>query len=167
MKKFKEYLFPAIFAVALLAIFLLKNNNCPCSSVVADDSVATLAQKVENTLVISDEEDVKAKKLPKLIDLGAKRCIPCKMMAPILDELKNEYAGIFEVEFVDVWQRENIAIAEKYKIESIPTQIFLDGDGKELFRHVGYYSKENILSKWKELGVDISKKSAQDSKKNK
>lgn len=164
MKKFKEYLLPAIFAVTLLAIFLLKNNNCPCCSAVADDSVSPVAQKAENTSIISTKEDAKNKKLPKLLDLGAHKCIPCKMMAPILDELKKEYTGIFEVEFIDVWQMENIPIAEKYKIESIPTQIFLDSEGKELFRHVGFYSKENILSKWKELGLDISKKSTQESK---
>lgn len=95
------------------------------------------------------------KKLPVLIDLGAKKCIPCKQMAPILDELKANYVGILDVQFIDVWQQENVAQAEKYGIESIPTQIFLSPEGKELFRHVGYFSKEEILSKWKELGFDL------------
>ena len=96
------------------------------------------------------------KVLPRLIDLGAKKCIPCKMMAPILEELKQEYAGRFEVQFYDVW--ENPDAIEKHGIKIIPTQIFFDSSGKELFRHEGFYSKEDILGKWKELGVEIAKK---------
>jgi len=96
--------------------------------------------------------------LPKLVDLGASKCIPCKQMAPILEELKKEYAGIFDVEFIDVWQKENAKKAEDYKIQSIPTQVFLDSKGKELWRHVGFFSKEDILAKWKELGYDFKPK---------
>lgn len=98
-----------------------------------------------------------AAKLPKLVDLGAKKCIPCKKMAPILDELTSEYAGIMDVEFIDVWQEENVPKAQKYGIESIPTQIFLDADGKELWRHEGFISKEDILEKLKSLGYDLIK----------
>jgi len=92
--------------------------------------------------------------LPKLVDVGAGKCIPCKMMAPILQELKKEYTGRFEVQFIDVW--ENPAAGDKYGIKLIPTQIFYDASGKELFRHEGFFSKEDILAKWKELGVDLS-----------
>jgi thioredoxin 1 len=91
--------------------------------------------------------------LPRLVDLGAGKCIPCKMMAPILEELKKEYSGKFEVEFIDVW--EDAGAGMKYGIRVIPTQIFYDGKGKELFRHEGFFSKEDILAKWKELGVDV------------
>ena len=93
--------------------------------------------------------------LPKLLDLGATQCIPCKMMAPILDELREEYAGKLEVEFIDVWQ--NPDAAKQHGIEQIPTQIFFDASGKELFRHAGFFSKENILKKWEEFGVDLDK----------
>ncbi|MCX6984615.1 MAG: thioredoxin family protein [Lentisphaerae bacterium] len=96
--------------------------------------------------------------LPKLVDLGASKCIPCKKMAPILEELKKEYAGILDVEFIDVWQKENAKKAEEYKVESIPTQVFLDSKGKELWRHVGFFSKEDILAKWKELGFSFELK---------
>jgi thioredoxin 1 len=89
--------------------------------------------------------------LPKLIDLGATKCIPCKMMAPILEELKKEYAGRMNVEFIDVW--ENREAGKPYNIEMIPTQIFFDAAGKELFRHQGFFGKEDILAKWQELGV--------------
>ena len=93
------------------------------------------------------------KALPRLVDLGAGKCIPCKMMKPILDDLTANYAGTFKTEFVDVW--ENEAEGKKYGVKMIPTQIFFDADGKELFRHEGFFSKEDILAKWKEFGVGI------------
>jgi thioredoxin 1 len=92
-------------------------------------------------------------KLPKLLDLGAGKCIPCKMMAPILEDLKKEYAGKMIIEFVDVWQ--NPDTGKQYGIDVIPTQIFYNADGKELFRHSGFFAKEDILGKWKELGVNL------------
>jgi thioredoxin 1 len=94
-------------------------------------------------------------KLPRLVDLGANKCIPCKMMAPILEELKKEYAGKLQVEFIDVWR--NPEAGKPYEVEVIPTQIFFDASGKERFRHVGFYSKEDILKKWEELGVVLAK----------
>jgi len=93
--------------------------------------------------------------LPKLLDLGAKKCIPCKRMAPILDELTAEYKGVFDVEFIDVWMEGNREKAQAHGISSIPTQIFYDANGKELWRHEGFISKEDILKKWKELSFDF------------
>ncbi len=96
------------------------------------------------------------KQLPRLVDLGADKCIPCKMMKPILEELNREYKGKLQVEFYDVWK--NPAPAQQYRIRVIPTQIFIDPNGKELSRHEGYFSKEDILDKWKELGFEFNKK---------
>jgi thioredoxin 1 len=92
-------------------------------------------------------------KLPRLLDLGADKCIPCKKMAPILSELKSNYVGQLAVEFIDVWK--NPDAAKPYKVRLIPTQIFYDAQGKELFRHEGFYGKADILAKWKELGVEL------------
>jgi thioredoxin 1 len=91
--------------------------------------------------------------LPRLVDVGAGQCIPCKQMKPILEELTREYAGQMEVTFIDVW--ENKAAGEPYRIRMIPTQIFFSAERKELFRHEGFISKKDILAKWKELGVDL------------
>jgi len=76
-------------------------------------------------------------------------------MAPILEELKTEYAETFDVEFIDVW--ENPKAGKGYGVRLIPTQIFYNSSGKELFRHEGFFSKEDILAKWKELGVELTK----------
>jgi thioredoxin 1 len=91
--------------------------------------------------------------LPKLLDLGADKCIPCKKMAPILEEMKTDFAGVLDVQFLDVWK--NPEEGKKYRIQQIPTQIFFDAEGKELFRHVGYFGREEMLAKWKELGYDF------------
>ena len=91
------------------------------------------------------------KKLPRMVDLGADKCIPCKMMAPILEELKKEYAGRVDVEFIDVWK--NPTAGSEYGIQMIPTQILYGASGKELFRHTGFFAKEDILAKWAELGM--------------
>ena len=90
--------------------------------------------------------------LPRLVDLGAGKCIPCKAMAPILEELKKTHAHCFAVEFIDVWK--NPDAAKPYKINLIPTQIFYAADGRELHRHEGFLGRDDILAKWKELGVD-------------
>jgi thioredoxin len=88
--------------------------------------------------------------IPRLVDLGAKKCVPCKMMAPILEELEVEYRGKMEVVFIDVWQQPDEG--KKYNIRLIPTQIFFAPDGKELFRHQGFISKEDILLTWEKYG---------------
>lgn len=90
---------------------------------------------------------------PRLLDIGSTRCIPCKAMAPILEELKSTYRGTLAVDFIDLL--EDSDAAETYGISTIPTQIFFDASGKELFRHEGFYSRDDILSKWRELGVEL------------
>ena len=80
--------------------------------------------------------------LPRLVDLGAGKCIPCKKMAPILEEMKKDYAGVVDVVFVDVWK--DPKAGKPYKIRVIPTQVFYDKSGKEVFRHEGFFSREEI-----------------------
>ena len=78
------------------------------------------------------------------------------MMAPILEELKTEFADNFSVEFIDVWKFPDQA--QPFGARVIPTQIFYGGDGTELFRHEGFFGREDILAKWRELGVAIPEK---------
>ncbi len=103
------------------------------------------------------ETSSKVKTRPKLVELGATKCIPCKMMAPILEELKEEYKGSLEVILIDVW--ENRDEAEKYGVQTIPTQIFYDENGKEFFRHVGFFAKENIIDTFAENGIKLTRAS--------
>lgn len=96
---------------------------------------------------------VAGEKLPRLLELGADKCVPCKLMAPILADLKNDHAGKLTVEFIDVWK--NPDAGKQYGVEMIPTQIFFDAEGRELFRHTGFFGKQDILAKWKELGTPL------------
>jgi thioredoxin 1 len=102
------------------------------------------------------QTDPATKSLPRLLDLGASKCVPCKMMAPILDRLKADYAGRMDVEFIDVWK--NPDAGKSHAIRMIPTQVFYAADGRELFRHEGFFGRDDILAKWKELGVDLGGK---------
>ncbi len=90
---------------------------------------------------------------PRLVDLGAGRCIPCKAMAPILEQLRADYSGRLEVTFIDVWQAPDQARA--YGVRMIPTQVFYSPEGRELARHEGFMSRDEILAQWKALGVEL------------
>jgi len=90
--------------------------------------------------------------LPRMVDVGADKCIPCKKMAPILAQLRADYAGIVTVDFIDVWKDSDAG--KPYKVRLIPTQVFFDRDGKEVFRHEGFFSREDIEKVFQEkLGV--------------
>jgi thioredoxin 1 len=88
---------------------------------------------------------------PTVIDLGARSCIPCKKMAPILESLSNEYRGKADVLFIDV-QEDQVA-AQKYRVQMIPTQIFFNAQGKEVKRHIGFIDKQGILKELKSAGL--------------
>jgi thioredoxin 1 len=118
-------------------------------------SISVLILLLALCTVSAFARETRAQPLPKLLDLGAHKCIPCKKMAPILVELEQDYKGVFAVEFIDVWKKENRARAKKYKVRMIPTQIFFDAAGKELWRHAGFLSKMDILRQWRKLGYEF------------
>jgi thioredoxin 1 len=100
------------------------------------------------------EEDLKktlTSGKPFLVDFGANSCIPCRQMRPILKEIGKEYAGKTEVLVIDVYKYQNLA--REYKILLIPTLVFFDSKGKEVFRYVGALDKEKIVAKLKEIGM--------------
>jgi len=88
---------------------------------------------------------------PAVIDLGARHCIPCKKMAPILESLSSEYRGRASVLFIDV--NEDQAAALKFRIQMIPTQLFFNAQGKEVKRHIGFIDKGTILKELKAAGL--------------
>lgn len=91
--------------------------------------------------------------LVTFIELGSVKCVPCKMMQPVMDEIEKEYAGQVRIVFHDVWTEEGRPYAEQYGIRAIPTQIFLDKTGKEYFRHTGFFPKENLVKILEKQGV--------------
>ena len=117
-----------------------------------NDKAATIS---ESTTITSEKtsanEIVAANGLPMLIDLGAGTCIPCKEMVPVLAEVKEVYKDKAVVNVIDV--NDYPEEANKYGIRVIPTQVFLDKDGKEFFRHEGFFSKEEIVEVFNKMGV--------------
>jgi thioredoxin 1 len=115
--------------------------------------VAAIALREQQEQVIASfsPASVVGQGKPVLLELGSDRCMPCKMMTPVLKELSEQCPGQFTVAFHDVWK--DASVGEKYGVSVIPTQIFFDKDGVELFRHEGFFAKDQILAKWKELGI--------------
>ena len=100
--------------------------------------------------------------LPTLIDFGRGTCIPCKMMKPMLEGLKKEYAGILNIEIIDV--RYDPEALKKYKVPGVPFQLVFDASGKELKRRYGYADKGEILALLKSVGIDVQKTKAEKKK---
>jgi len=154
MNKIVKTAIVVVLLAVVTVVIALKKNRANRSAAETADAASGAMTIVPQALTERQADQPAVEGLPALIDLGAGECIPCKMMAPILEELKKEYAGRFEVQFIDVWKYPDEA--GKYGIKLIPTQIFRDASGRELFRHEGFYSKEDILAKWKEFGVDLT-----------
>jgi thioredoxin len=96
--------------------------------------------------------EVPVKGLVTMVDLGARSCIPCKMMAPILEKLEKDYKGRAAIVFLDV--SKDPEQAKRFGISMIPTQIFYDKQGKEVLRHTGFMSEEAIVTELKKMGVN-------------
>lgn len=135
----------SVLALAVAGMLVVKHAG--------KKETSTSPEVVKGVESVSSNAVAHEKALPRLVDLGAGKCIPCKMMAPILEDLKKSLVGKLEVQFIDVW--ENPEAGKQYGINLIPTQIFYDAQGMELFRHEGFFGKDDILAKWKEFGVEL------------
>jgi thioredoxin 1 len=99
----------------------------------------------------ADQKNIPVKGMVTMVDLGAASCIPCKMMAPILDKLEKRYQGKAAVVFIDLrYEREAV---QRFGIRAIPTQIFFDKNGKEISRHIGFMSEAAIVTQFQSMGV--------------
>lgn len=112
-------------------------------------SVALAATALAASTLPKPKPELPVKGMVTLVDLGANTCIPCKMMAPILAELEKEYKGRAAVVFVDV--RQDNEAARRFGIRAIPTQIFFDKTGREVFRHEGFMEKKAIAERLNKL----------------
>jgi thioredoxin 1 len=115
-------------------------------------TAASQALAAPSPLISGDPQEVPIKGMVTMVDVGAKACIPCKMMIPVIESLSEEYEGRAAIVFIDVWK--NPDETPKFGIRAIPTQIFYDKDGNEVMRHEGYFSKEEIIKVLTKLGVE-------------
>ncbi len=112
-----------------------------------------------NSQSTSNKKSLKVETKPKVtfIELGSVNCIPCKMMQPVMKSIEEKYGNQVKVVFYDVWTKEQKHYAQIYKIRLIPTQVFLDENGKEFHRHEGFYPEAEIEKLLKSRGLKPKK----------
>ncbi|HUV03590.1 MAG TPA: thioredoxin family protein [Armatimonadota bacterium] len=159
----------ALLLIALIGIGWLSGRNsapsgsCGCRSLL-DEPASPVQQTAKDEMshdqdvgkdVKTNESETAPAGVPRLVDVGATTCVPCKMMAPILEEIAREYQGKLIVEFVDI--SKNRSAVQRYRVRAIPTQVLYDENGREFFRHMGFYSKRDILAKFEDRGIELGK----------
>ena len=97
-------------------------------------------------------QSIPVKGMVTMVDLGANECIPCKMMVPVMEKVEKKYHGKAAIIFIDVWKDK--APAKRFGIRAIPTQIFFDKEGKEVFRHEGFMGEAYIDRVFNKMGVN-------------
>ncbi len=128
-------------------------DSAPGSGAAAGERSAGASDGVSGTGSVAEPGNPPAatKKRPRVVDLGADKCKACRELAPIIAQLRREYEGRVIIEFIDVWK--DPRAAEPYNIRVIPTQVFFDADGREVWRHEGFLPKADFVAKFAELGV--------------
>ena len=133
-----------LFFVALAGFMIFKTMFFPCNCEVEQPQASAVVDTEAWKELVSED-------MVTMIDLGADSCVPCKMMAPIMEKLKKTYEGKAAIRFVDIYQDKDHA--KSFNIRSIPTQIFFDRHGQEVYRHTGFMSEAAIVKQLKKMGV--------------
>lgn len=144
-----------LFSILSLCMAVLLAAGCgdnektddPGTDAAKADTITTYATPGRDKSGVEDQRSG----LPRLVDLGKGHCIPCKTMAPILEEVAEEYRGKVIVDVIDVGDKPEAV--QQYGMRVMPTQIFFDAEGKEVWRHEGFLPKETIIEKFDEMGV--------------
>ena len=151
------------FCIVLLLIFTLfagctgvKEKNQSQKQITEEQGLKKeIAEKSETAEKNKEEKKEKKSEIKvTFVELGSVNCIPCRMMQPIMKEIEKEYKDQVKVVFHDVWTNEGRPYGVKYRIRVIPTQVFLDKDGKEYFRHEGFFPKDELVKVLKKKGVN-------------
>lgn len=128
-----------------LLIIMFSILTISCAQNIKQDKKSTPVQEVTQVVV---EYKV------TFIELGSVRCIPCREMQPIMKSIEEKYGSQVKVVFYDVWTPLGKPMADKYNVQLIPTQVFLDANGKEFFRHEGFFSEEGLIKVLKRKDVN-------------
>ncbi|OGC00032.1 thioredoxin, partial [candidate division KSB1 bacterium RBG_16_48_16] len=131
MRKLLTIRLAFFFSIVVLLCSCGRENN----SLAKENQGNTTTQEVK-------KETQKAK--ITFIELGSVNCIPCRMMQPVMKSAEKKYGDQLKVVFYDVWKPEQQHYARQYGIRLIPTQVFLDANEKEVFRHEGFFSEEEL-----------------------
>ena len=134
-------------AVIILAVIILQ---CGEKTSARNSSDAVLSEsnitgKDSNSSVSLLASDNNADYQVTFIELGSVKCIPCRMMQPVMKNIEKKYGAKIRVIFYDVWTEAGMPYSKKYNIRVIPTQVFLDSDGNEFYRHQGFFPEAEIV----------------------
>ncbi len=151
MKNGAKIAIVALLAVAVAATFAIRGGKR--AEYVAPPEPQAAAAPAAAVTPTQQTGAVVAFAKPRLLELGSMRCQSCLEMAKVLDALRASQGAKLQVDFIDVFEQPEAA--ERYKISLIPTQILYDGAGKEIFRHTGYFAHDDILAKFRDLGVKL------------
>ena len=119
----------------------------------------TDTSKVEVNQKLNKDKSDTLNPMITFVELGSVKCIPCRKMQPVMKAIEEKYGNQIKVVFYDVWKAEQRKYAEEYDIRLIPTQVFLDKNDKEIFRHEGFFPEESIDKFLREQGLSPREKS--------
>ena len=147
-----KYLITNLILLALvLQTSCAQSNNKNQNSKTKQEQ--TKQEQTEHKPFNKTEEKIGKTKVT-FIELGSVRCIPCRKMIPVMKSIEAKYPNDVTVIFHDVWTPQGKPYAKQYGIKTIPTQVFLDKNGEEYFRHIGYFPEEELIKILKQKGVE-------------
>jgi len=154
MKNGAKIAIVALLVVAVTAAFALRGRK-RAEYVAVSEPSATVATAPSAPVapVASAARAVATVARPRLLEIGSNRCMACLEMAKVLEALRASQGARLQVDFADIYEQP--AVADTHKVSMIPTQILFNAEGKEIFRHQGYFSHGDILAKYRELGVQL------------
>ena len=123
--------------------------------VIAVFGIASIIAQEKKSATAAKNVPPEKKPLVTFVELGSVKCIPCRQMQPVMKAIEKKYGDQVKVVFYDVWKPDQRKYAEQYGIKLIPTQVFLDAAGKELFRHEGFYPEAEIDKLLQKQGLKI------------
>jgi thioredoxin 1 len=141
-QKIGKSVFPIYFIMIIICLLLI-------SSCKKEESVTESASVNIISPVLTATQKV------TFMELGSVECIPCKAMVPVMDQIRRELGEQVNVVFHDVWTDEGKPYTKEYQLKVIPTQIFLDSDGHEYYRHEGFFPVEELFPILEMGGVDL------------
>ena len=174
MKKYLKLFFPVIVSATLMIGAPFIKEPCECGLTLPvvfagailgcggeKESSSSSDQNMSGATILSDnqvktvqENSSNSELKVTFVELGSVNCIPCKMMKPVMEKIEKLYPGQVKVIFHDVWTPEGRASGVKFGIRAIPTQVFLDKDNKEYYRHEGFFPFEEVNKILKQKGVN-------------
>jgi len=107
-------------------------------------TVLAIGAPAQSKNTAKDTSGTTTTQLITFIELGSVKCVPCRMMQPVMKNIEAKYGSQIKIVFYDIWKEDQKKYAQEYDIHVIPTQMFLDKNGKEVFRHEGFFPESEI-----------------------